>query len=406
SEWRPGLTLAALKAELDERVRLPGLANAWVPPIKTRIDMLATGIRTPVGIKIVGPDLEVIQSVGTRIEQVLQRVRGVSSVFAERTSAGRYVEIDVDRTAAARYGLNIEQVHELVGLAIGGMTISDSVEGRERYPIVLRYPGELRDSLEDLRSLALVTMTGAQITLGDVARIRVTEGPAMIRSENARPAGWLFVDIRGRDLGSFVAEAKQRVAEAELLPAGYSLLWSGQYEYLERAKERLSVVVPFTLAVIVLMLYLHFRRLTDVLLILGSLPVALIGGVWLLWVLDYQVSVAVAVGFIALAGVAAETGVVMLLYLNQAWGDRLERLRAGGRSAAGTDLREAIKEGALLRLRPKLMTVLTIIVGLLPIMWGSGAGSEVMRRIAAPMVGGMVTATVLTLIVIPSLFLL
>jgi Cu(I)/Ag(I) efflux system membrane protein CusA/SilA len=405
-EWRPGLTPDGLKAELDRIVRLPGLANAWVPPIKTRIDMLATGIRTPIGIKVVGPDLAVIEDIGTRIEEVLRDIDGISSVFAERTSSGRYVEIDVDRRAAARYGLNIDEIHELVGLAVGGMTIGWSVEGRERYPIVLRYPRELRDSVANLRDLPLVTALGPQITLDDVADIAIVEGPAMIRSENARPAGWLFVDIRDRDLGSVVAEAKQRVAAAELLPAGYSLLWSGQYEYLERAAERLRVVVPVTLMIIVLMLYLHFRRLQDVALILGSLPVALVGGIWLLWALDFDVSVAVVVGFIALAGVAAETGVVMLLYLKNAWAERLEAAHAAERTPDETDLRAAIVEGALARLRPKLMTVITIIAGLLPIMWGSGTGSEVMRRIAAPMVGGMVSATLLTLLVVPSLFLI
>jgi copper/silver efflux system protein len=406
SQWRPGLTPEKLRNELDERVRLPGLANAWVPPIKTRIDMLATGIRTPVGIKIVGPDLAVIADIGTRIEDILRGVDGVGSVFAERTSSGRYVEIDVDRAAAARYGLNIAQVHELVGLAVGGMTISYSVEGRERYPIVLRYPSELRDSVENLKRLPLVTMMGPQITLGDVARVRITEGPAMIRSENARPAGWLYIDVHDRDLGSFVAEAKRRVAAADLLPAGYSLLWSGQYEYLERAAARLRVVVPLTLAVIVLMLFLHFRSLKDVMLILGSLPVALVGGVWLLWLLDFRVSVAIGVGFIALAGVAAETGIVMLLYLKTAWEERRAALATEARVPRTADLEQAIVSGALLRLRPKLMTVVTIIAGLLPIMRASGAGSEVMQRIAAPMIGGMVSATLLTLLVIPSVFLL
>jgi len=405
-QWRPGLTPEGLQAELDALVDLPGLANAWVPPIKTRIDMLATGIRTPVGIKIIGPDLDQIERIGARIEELLRDVEGVSSVFAERTSSGRYVEIDVDRAAAARYGLNIDAVHELVGLAIGGMTIANSVEGRERYPIVLRYPRELRDSVENLRQLPLVTMLGPQITLGDVATVRIVAGPAMIRSENARLAGWLFLDIRGRDLGSVVAAAQRRVAGADLLPPGYSLLWSGQYEYLERAAARLKVVVPVTLAVIVVMLYLHFRRFQDVALILGSLPVALVGGVWLLWALDFRVSVAVVVGFIALAGVAAETGVVMLLYLKNAWEAHLGQARATQAAVTEADLRAAIVEGALARLRPKLMTVITIIAGLLPIMWGTGTGSEVMRRVAAPMVGGMVSATLLTLLVVPSVFLI
>ena len=405
-QWRPGMTPEKLKAELDSLVKFPGLSNAWGYPIKTRIDMLATGIRTPVGIKIMGPDLDTIQRLGREIEDILGPVPGTTSVYAERTATGRYIDVDIDRVAAGRYGLNVKDVQDIVGSAVGGMTVSYTVEGLERYPINLRYPQDFRDSLQKLRALPLVTPTGANVTLADVARVEIANGPAMIRSENARPSGWVFVDIQGRDLGGYVSEAKQRIATGLELPPGYSLGWSGQYEYLERAVERLKLVVPLTLAIIVLLLYLNFRNARDVLLILGTLPFALVGGVWLIYLLGYDMSIAAAVGFIALAGVATETGVVMVMYLEHAWSDRQARARAEGREPTRAELREAIVEGALLRLRPKLMTVITIIVGLLPIMWGSGTGSEVMRRIAAPMVGGMVSATVLTLVIIPSLYLI
>jgi len=405
-QWRPGMTPGKLKAELDALVKFPGLSNAWGYPIKTRIDMLATGIRTPVGIKIMGPDLAVIQELGRGIEDILRGVEGTTSVYAERTATGRYIDVDIDRVAAARYGLNIKDVQDIVGSAVGGMTVSWTVEGLERYPINLRYPQDFRDSLEALRALPVVTPTRANITLADVARVEVADGPAMIRSENARPSGWVFVDLQDRDLGGYVEEAKRRVAAELELPPGYSLAWSGQYEYLERAAARLRVVVPLTLAIIVLLLYLNFRNARDVLLILGTLPFALVGGVWLLYLLDYDLSIAAAVGFIALAGVAAETGVVMVMYLEHAWEARRRRAAQEGRPPTRAELHDAIVEGALLRLRPKLMTVITVIVGLLPIMWGSGTGSEVMRRIAAPMVGGMVTATVLTLVIVPALYLI
>jgi len=405
-QWRPGMTPEKLKAELDALVKFPGVSNAWGYPIKTRIDMLATGIRTPVGIKIMGPDLQVIQELGQKIEGIVKQVPGTTSIYAERTATGRYVDIDIDRVAAARYGLNIKDVQDIVGSAVGGMTVSYTVEGLERYPINLRYPQDFRDSLGKLRQLPIVTPTGANVTLQDVARVDIADGPGMIRSENARPSGWVFVDLQGRDLGGFVADAKERIAEQLELPAGYSLGWSGQYEYLERAVERLKVVVPATLAIIVLLLYLNFRNGRDVALILFALPFALVGGIWLLYLLDYDLSIAAAVGFIALAGVAAETGVVMVMYLEHAWADRRARAVAEARQPTRKELREAIVEGALLRLRPKLMTVITIIVGLLPIMWGSGTGAGVMRRIAAPMVGGMVSATVLTLVIIPSLYLI
>jgi Cu(I)/Ag(I) efflux system membrane protein CusA/SilA len=405
-EWREGMTPERLREELNRVVQVPGLANAWVPPIKTRIDMLATGIKTPVGIKITGPDLVQIERIGLDIERTLNAVPGTASVYAERAATGRYIDVDIRRDDAARYGLNIADVQEVVETAVGGMTLAYTVEGLERYPINLRYPQDWRNSMERLRQLPIVSPSGAQLTLGDVATVGITDGPSMIRSENARPSGWVYVDIKDRDLGSYVSEARQRVSEQVELPAGYSLRWSGQYEYWQRALEKLRVVVPFTFVIIVLLLYLNFRRFGDVVLILGSLPFALTGGLWLLYLLGYHLSIAVAVGFIALAGVASETGVVMLLYLNQAW-QRHKRLAAGeGRPVTETDVRESIVEGALLRLRPKLMTVLTIMVGLLPIMWGSGTGSEVMRRIAAPMVGGMISATLLTLVVIPSVFLL
>ena len=405
-EWRAGMTPEKLREELNRAVQVPGLANTWVPPIKTRIDMLATGIKTPVGIKITGPDLAVIEGIGLDIERALNGVPGTASVYAERAATGRYIDVDIRRVDAARHGLNIADVQEIVETAIGGMTIGYTVEGLERYPINLRYPQDWRNSMERLRELPIVSPSGAQLTLSDVATVGITDGPSMIRSENARPSGWVYVDIRDRDLGSYVTEARQRVADQIKLPPGYSLRWSGQYEYWQRALTKLRVVVPFTFAIIVLLLYLNFRRLGDVALILGCLPFALTGGLWLLYLLGYHLSIAVAVGFIALAGVASETGVVMLLYLNQAWQRHEAVATAAGHAVTEADVRASIIEGALLRLRPKLMTVLTIMVGLLPIMWGSGTGSEVMRRIAAPMVGGMISATLLTLVVIPSVFLL
>ncbi|MGB5132201.1 MAG: efflux RND transporter permease subunit [Steroidobacteraceae bacterium] len=405
-QWRPGLTVDGLRAELDRAVQVPGISNVWVPPIKTRIDMLATGIKTPVGIKITGPDLAVIGRIGEELEAALRDVPGAASVYAERAANGRYLDVEIRRVDAARYGLNIADIQETISYAVGGMNIGSTVEGLERYPINLRYPQDWRNSPERLRTLPLIAADGAQLMLGDVATIRIADGPAMIRSENARPSGWVYVDMHDRDLGSFVDDASEAVSKQVSLPPGYRLQWSGQYEYWERSIEKLKVIVPATLAVIVLLLYLNFRRFGDVALILGSLPFALIGGIWFVYLLGYHVSIAIIVGFIALAGVAAETGVVMLLYLNQAWARRVAAAAEGRRALAESDVRASIIEGALLRLRPKLMTVLTIMLGLLPIMWGSGTGSEVMSRIAAPMIGGMVTATVLTLLVIPALFLL
>jgi len=405
SEWREGMTKEKIKAELNELIKFPGLTNAWVMPIKTRIDMLATGIKTPVGIKVAGPDLKVLQDIGKRIEEVVIKVPGTVSAFSERVAGGRYITVDVNRVAASRFGLNIADVHAVIKTAVGGMVVAHSVEGLERYPINIRYPRDLRDSLEDLRNLPIVTMTGARIPLSDVADVKTEMGPAMIKSENARPNGWTFVDIAGRDLGSYVEEAQRVVSEQVILPAGYSISWSGQYEYMVRAKERLSVVVPFTLIIIVLLLYLNFRNMIEVMIIMGTLPLALVGGFWLLYLLDYNMSVAVGVGFIALAGVTVEIGVVMLVYLNQAY-NKLHHKSERQHALSIEELREAVIEGALLRIRPIMMTVAAIIAGLLPIMLGSGTGSEVMRRIAAPMVGGMVSATLLTLVVIPAVFLL
>ena len=405
SEWREGMTKEKIKAELNKLIQFPGLTNAWVMPIKTRIDMLATGIKTPVGIKVAGPDLKVLQDIGKRIEEVVIKVPGTVSAFSERVAGGRYVTVDVDRVAASRFGLNIADVHAVIKTAVGGMVVAHSVEGLERYPINIRYPRDLRDSLEDLRNLPIVTMTGARIPLSEVADIKTEMGPAMIKSENARPNAWTFVDIADRDLGSYVEEAQRVVSEQVVLPAGYSISWSGQYEYMVRAKERLAIVVPFTLLIIVLLLYLNFRNMIEVMIIMGTLPLALVGGFWLLYLLDYNMSVAVGVGFIALAGVTVEIGVVMLVYLNQAY-NKLHHKAERQHTLSIEEIREAVIEGALLRIRPIMMTVAAIIAGLLPIMLGSGTGSEVMRRIAAPMVGGMVSATLLTLVVIPAVFLL
>lgn len=400
-QWRHGMTPEKLKEELDSLIRFPGLTNAWVPPIKTRIDMLATGIKTPVGIKIAGPDLKVIQQLGQQLEQIVGKVEGASSVYAERVAGGRYVKVDIDRLKAARYGLNIADVQAVLATAVGGMEVGQTIEGRERYPINLRYPQSYRDSVASLELLPVVTPSGARIALADVARVYISDEAPMLRSENARLNGWVYVDIRGRDIGSFVDEAKAEVGKQLVLPAGYALTWSGQYEYMERAKARLAYVVPLTVAIIVLLLYLAFRRVQEVLLILTTLPLAVVGGIWTLWLLDFNLSVAVGVGFIALAGVAVETGVLMLVYLNHAWDDLVA---SGKPDKAG--LHRAVIQGAALRLRPKMMTVVTIIAGLLPIMWSHGTGSEVMQRIAAPMIGGMVSALVLTLLVLPAAYYL
>ena len=402
AEWRPGMTPEKLVEELDRIVRVPGLSNIWVPPIRNRIDMLATGIKSPVGVKVAGTDLREIDRVAGEIERAVKDVPGVSSALAERLSGGRYIDIDIDRDSAARYGLNVADVHSIVSAAIGGENIGETVEGLQRFPINLRYPRELRDSVEKIRALPVVTERGAQIRLGDVAAVRIADGPPMLKSENARLSGWVYIDIRGRDLSSAVRDMQRAVAEKVKLPPGISVSWSGQFEFLERATARLKVVVPATLLIIFVLLYLLFRRTADALLIMFMLPFSLIGGLWLVWLLGHHVSVATVVGFIALAGLAAEFGVVMMIYLDHALG---RRAVAGVPLAEGA-LVEAIHEGAVLRVRPKAMTVAVVIGGLLPIMFGAGTGSEVMQRIAAPMVGGMITAPLLSMFVVPVAYLL
>ena len=398
-QWRPGMTPEKLVEELDKTVQLPGIANVWVPPIRNRLDMLATGIKSPVGIKVNGNSLADIERVAMQIERVVKNVPGVTSALAERLSGGRYVDIIINRRQAARYGVSVKELQSLVGTLVGGENVGQTIEGRERFPINVRYPRDLRDSVDKLRALPLLTAGGQQVTLGELAEVSVSEGPPMLKSENARLSNWIYVDLRDRDLQSAVAEMQQRVAKEVALPQGVTLSWSGQFEYLERASAKLKLVLPVTLMIIVMLLWLTFRRAADVLLIVGTLPFSLIGGVWLLWLLGYNLSVAGAVGFIALAGVAAEFGVIMVLYLNSA----LEkRRRQGTLDEAG--LLSAIHEGAVLRVRPKVMTVATIMAGLLPVMWGSGTGSEVMSRIAAPMIGGMVSAPLLSMLVIPALY--
>ncbi|NNM70075.1 MAG: efflux RND transporter permease subunit [Gallionella sp.] len=401
AQWRPGMTPDKLVAELDRTVKVPGLTNIWVPPIRNRIDMLATGIKSPVGIKVAGMDLAGIDRLTAEIERVVQPVPGVSSAFAERLTGGRYIDVDIDRDAAARYGMNVADVQSIVSSAVGGENIGETVEGLQRFPINVRYPREIRDSLENLRNLPVLTERGAQISLGDVAAIHIADGPPMLRTENARLAGWVYVDIRGRDLSSVVHDMQTEVAKQVKLPPGYSIAWSGQFEFMERAKDRLKIVVPATLMIIFVLLYLTFGSFGEALLILATLPFALAGGVWFMWVLGYNLSVASGVGFIALAGVAAEFGVIMLLYLKNSWNGRIQEDKTGL-----PDLLDAIREGAVMRVRPKAMTVAVIIAGLMPIMWGSGTGSEIMQRIAAPMVGGMITAPLLSMFVIPAAYLL
>ena len=406
SQWRPGVTTESLRKELDTLVKFPGLTNAWVMPIKTRIDMLATGIKTPVGIKVAGPELSEIEIIGKRLETVLKDIEGTASVYSERVAGGRYIKADIDRDKAARYGLNIADIQDVIKTAIGGMTVSQTIEGLERYPINLRYPQEYRDSVEKIRLLPLTTKGGQRIALADVADIRVEDGPPAIKSENARLNGWTLVDISGRDLGSYVQEAQRVVAEQVDLPAGYSIAWSGQYEYMVRAKERLSVVVPLTLAIIMLLLYINFRNVVEVLIIMGTLPFALIGGIWLMYLLKYDMSVAVGVGFIALAGVTVEIGVLMLVYLNQAFCSINTTALQENRDLTREEIKNAVLEGAGKRVRPIMMTVAAIVVGLIPIMFGEGTGSEVMQRIAGPMIGGMISSLILTLLVIPAIYYL
>lgn len=406
SEWREGVTPESLRQELDALVNIPGVTNAWVMPIKTRIDMLATGIKTPVGIKIAGPDLAVIQNIGTQLEILLQDLPGTASVYSERVAGGRYLNVDIDRNKAARFGLNIADVQQVISSAIGGMNVAQTVEGRERYPINLRYEQRYRNSPEQLTLLPIVTPNGTHIALGDVASVTVEDGPAGIKSENARTNGWTYIDIDGIDVGSYVAAAQKRVQEKLVVPAGYSITWSGQYQYMQRAQAKLMYVVPLTLALIVLLLFIHFRRADEVLMIMATLPFALVGSLWLMFWQGFNFSIPVAVGFIALAGVAVEISVLMLLYLNQALDRKREQAVSEGRALSRADIRSAITAGAGLRVRPIIMTAAAIIIGLLPILYGTGTGSEVMSRIAAPMVGGMLSAVVLTLLVLPSVYLL
>ena len=401
-QWRAGMTPDRLVQELDQIVQVPGLSNIWVPPIRNRIDMLATGIKSPVGVKVAGASLQELDRVASQIERVVKRVPGVTSAFAERLSGGRYIDVKIDRDRASRYGLNISDVQSIVSAAIGGDNIGETVEGLQRFPINVRYPREIRDSVQKLRDLPVLTDRGAQIRLGDVAAIGVSDGPPMIKSENARLSGWVYIDLHGRDLSSAVRDMQQAVVREVRLPPGYSISWSGQFEYLERATAKLRIVVPATLVIIFVLLYLTFRRFGEAALIMATLPLALVGGFWLMFLLGYNMSVASAVGFIALGGVAAEIGVVMLIYLNQV----LLARAAAGHLNTEQDLVQAIVAGAALRVRPIAMTVAVIIAGLLPIMWGSGTGSEIMRRIASPMVGGMITAPLLSMLVVPAAYLL
>ncbi|GJH28588.1 efflux RND transporter permease subunit [Caballeronia novacaledonica] len=402
NQWRPGMTPEKLVDELDSTVKVPGLSNVWVPPIRNRLDMLSTGIKTPVGVKISGADLSQIDRIATQVEAAVKDVPGVSSALAERLNGGRYIDVDIDRSAAARYGLSVADIQSVVSSAVGGDNVGEVIAGRERFPINIRYPREVRDSLERLRQLPVVTDRGAQIQLGNVARIAIADGPPMIRSENARLSGYVYVDIRNTDLQSAVKAMQRAVAEKVVLPAGYSIAWSGQFEYLERAAAKLRTVIPVTLVVIFVLLFLTFNSAADALLLMSTVPFALVGGLWFIWILGHAVSVATSVGFIALAGVAAEFGVVMLLYLKGALNRRLE----AGEPLTEALLFDAIREGAVLRVRPKAMTVAVVLAGLIPIMIGHGAGSEVMQRIAAPMVGGMVTAPILSMFVIPAAWFL
>jgi Cu(I)/Ag(I) efflux system membrane protein CusA/SilA len=395
--WRPGMTLEGLKAELDALVDVPSLSNAWLMPIKTRIDMQSTGINTPVGVKIAGADPAVIETIGREVEAVLRGMDGTRSVYADRSASARYIDIEIDRQALTRYATTVDEIQDIINTAVGGATILYTVEGRERYPVNLRYPRHVRDSLDKLRELPIVTGNREEIQLRDVATVEVIDGPPLLRSENARLNGWIYITIDGRDLGSWVSSARQAVADAVPLPPGYTLSWSGQYEYLLRAGERLAWIVPLTLAIILLLLYLSFRNVVQALMVMVAVPLSLVGGFWLVYWLGYELSVAVAVGFIALAGVAAEFGVVMLVYLDEA----VRRHRP----ATLPELRAAVIEGAVMRVRPKAMTAAVIIAGLLPIMLGSGSGTEVMRRIAAPLIGGMVTAPLVSMLLIPVLYL-
>jgi len=401
-EWREGMTSEKIRKELDDLIKLPGITNAWVMPIKTRIDMLATGIKTPVGIKIAGPSLPEIEKIGQQIERILKEVNGTTSVYSERVAGGRYLKIDIDRIKAARYGLNINEIQQVIATAIGGANVTQTVEGLERYPVNVRYQQDFRNSPNQIKRLPIITKSGLHITLGDVSNIVIEDGPPSIKSENARLNGWVYIDIENIDVGSYVANAKEIVSEQLILPAGYSIRWAGQYQYMERAKAKLAYVVPLTLGLIVLLLFINFKSVTMVAIIMGTLPLSLVGSVWLMYLQGFNFSVAVGVGFIALAGVAVEIGVIMLVYLNQAYDELLARHK----SPTLVQLQQAIINGAGLRIRPVMMTALSIIIGLLPVLYGSGTGSEVMSRIAAPMVGGMISAALLTLFVLPTVYFL
>jgi Cu(I)/Ag(I) efflux system membrane protein CusA/SilA len=404
SKWREGVTTESLKRELDSLVTLPGVTNAWVMPIKTRIDMLATGIKTPVGVKIAGADLGVIQQVGKQLEEILTDLPGTASVYSERVVGGRYIKVDIDREKASRFGLNIADVQQVIASAVGGMNVTQTVEGLERYPVNIRYPQAYRDSPEQLALLPIVTASGQRIALGDVARVFIEDGPPGIKSENSRINGWVYVDIEGVDIGSYVDRAKHVVASELDLPLGYSIHWSGQYEYMLRAKQKLAYVIPLTLTIIAVLLYLNFRQFTPVLILMATLPLSLVGSFWLMYGLSFNFSIAVGVGLIGLAGVAAETGVIMLVYLNQAWQRLFEEEGVDGKPPTTQMLENAVLSGACLRVRPVLMTAGATIIGLLPILFGSGTGSEVMSRLAAPMVGGMISSVLLTLLVLPVVY--
>lgn len=406
AEWRKGMTIQKIKEELNQLVNIPGVTNAWVMPIKTRIDMLATGIKTPIGIKVTGPSLSKIQHIGKNIDSILKKVPGTASVYADRSVGGRYVNIDINRAIAARYGLSIDDIQSVVRTAIGGMNITETIEGRERYPVNLRYPQTERDSVNKIKLLPIVTPTGAHIPLGDVANIKVENGPPVIKSEDAKLTGWILVDIDNIDVGTYVKNAKAALDKNLKLPAGYTLIWSGQYEYMERAKARLMLLIPLTLVLILLLLYIHTHDFMEVLIVMGTLPLSLIGGIWLMYWLNYNMSVAIGVGFIALAGVAVETGMVLLNYLNLALKKQIELVKKANRSFTHEDLVHVIQQGALHRIRPIMMAITATFAGLLPVMFSRGTGSGVMRRIAAPMVGGLLSATILTLIIIPAVFYL
>ena len=406
SEWRPGVTTESLIDELDSLVKLPGVTNAWVMPIKTRIDMLATGIKTPVGVKIAGADINVIQSIGQQLEAILADVPGTASVYSERVAGGRYIKVDINREKASRFGLNITDIQQVIASAIGGVNVTHTIEGLERYPVNIRYPQSYRNSPEQLQILPVVTPSGQRIALGDVASVFIEDGPPSIKSENSRINGWTFIDIEGVDFGSYVEQAMEVVRDNLDLPTGYSITWSGQYEYMQRAKSRLMSVVPLTLAIIAILLFMNFRSALEVAIVMGTLPFALVGSIWLIYWQNFNFSISVGVGFIALAGVAVEISVIMLVYLNQAWQKAFDAQKNSGEKLTESGLKEAIMRGAGLRVRPVTMTAAAIIVGLLPILYGTGTGSEVMSRIAAPMVGGMVSAVTLTLLVLPAIYLL